>query len=69
VFALAFPGAPRTGRPRRTGTMHHLLDELIGPSATNWLIVAVAALVILGAITLVPELVRRLFRKGREPLL
>jgi Sec-independent protein translocase protein TatA len=49
--------------------MHDFLDELIGPSATNWLIIGVAALVILGAITLLPALVRRLFGTGREPLL
>ena len=45
------------------------LRDLIGPSATNWLIVAGAGLVFLAAATLLPALMRRLFGKGREPLL
>ncbi|HEV2629122.1 MAG TPA: hypothetical protein VGV41_10800 [Pseudolabrys sp.] len=45
------------------------LRDLIGPSATNWLIVAGAGLVFLAAATLLPALIRRLFGKGREPLL
>jgi len=45
------------------------LDALIGPSATNWLIIAGAGVVFLAAATLLPALTRRLFGKSREPLL
>jgi hypothetical protein len=45
------------------------LRHLIGASATNWLIVAGAGLVFLAAAALLPELIHRLFRKGRAPLL
>lgn len=56
----------RRRRPK-TGTMHDFLDELIGPSATNWLIIAVAAVVILAAMTALPAIVRRLFGRDRGP--
>ena len=62
---------PRVARRRRqkTGTMHDFLDQLIGPSATNWLIIAIAAVAILAAMTVVPAITRRLFGRDRGPLL
>ena len=49
--------------------MHDFLDDLIGSSATNWLIIAIAAIIILGAITALPAITRRLFGRDRGPLL
>jgi Sec-independent protein translocase protein TatA len=49
--------------------MLSFLRDLIGPSATNWLIIAAAALVFFAAATLLPALMRHVGRKGREPLL
>jgi len=49
--------------------MLSLLDHLIGASATNWLIIGVAALVFLAAAALLPALMRRLGGKDGNPLL
>ena len=58
---------PRDARRQRGKTPDMLspLRDLIGPSATNWLIIAVAGLVILAA----AALIRRVAGKGGEPLL
>jgi hypothetical protein len=60
--------APRRQRGRKPDMLSPLRD-LIGPSATNWLIVAGAGLVFFAAGAWLPELIRRLFGKGRAPLL
>ena len=56
----------RRQRARRR-PMFSFLRDLIGPSATNWLIIAAVALLFLGVATLLPALLRRLF--DRNPLL
>ena len=45
------------------------LDHLIGLSATNWLIIAVASAAFFAAAALLPALMRRLFGGSGKPLL
>jgi hypothetical protein len=45
------------------------LANLIGPSATNWLIVVVSGVLFLAAAAVLPALTRRLTGKDGHPLL
>ena len=58
----------RRQRGPKPNMLSHL-DTLIGPSAANWLIVAGVAVVLFAAAALGPGLMRRLFKRGRNPLL
>lgn len=48
--------------------MLSLLSNQIGPSATNWLIIASVGLMILAAAVFLPALIRRVFGRDHNPL-